>query len=291
MIFSNFVRPIAVLGACVFGSLNATAADIRFDPSWKDGGAVLEGTIEAGDYDKLRRLIFEGHGVLEIYLASPGGELAEAMKIGQLVRSLKLVTIAPDRGLAPDVQADLAARHGVKDKANYMCASACFFVFVAGVYRKTEFVGGTLGIHRPYLSERELKAISADQAVAATNQTRSVVDKYLREMGVPTKYVDQMFSVPKDQVRWISMEDLEADFQGFIPDLKDWVDARCEKRTDAEKRFHKALEHTTFGEMSRADKIMMDAIHEKRKVQIDCETDVQIDLAIEARNDALGRLK
>ena len=43
-----------------------------------------------------------------------------------------------------------------------------------------------------------------------------------------------MFSVPKDEIRWISNDDFEADFNGFIPELKDWVDARCDKRTDIE---------------------------------------------------------
>lgn len=46
-------------------------------------------------------------------------------------------------------------------------------------------------------------------------------------MGVPTKYTDQMFSVSKDEIRWIANDELEADFEGFIPELRDWIGARC----------------------------------------------------------------
>jgi hypothetical protein len=72
---------------------------------------VLEGEILSGDYDKLRNLIdpnaypqvgvggiggdWYGDRYDEIYLASPGGSLSEAMKIGRLVRALRWQTIVP----------------------------------------------------------------------------------------------------------------------------------------------------------------------------------------------------
>jgi hypothetical protein len=41
---------------------------------------VLEGNIEAGDFDKLRNYVKENQ-TKSIYLASPGGNVAEAIKI------------------------------------------------------------------------------------------------------------------------------------------------------------------------------------------------------------------
>jgi hypothetical protein len=64
---------------------------------------ILEGTIVPGDYDKLRKLINENcpsrswndSCPSEIYLASPGGSVTEAVKIGRLVRALRYATQVP----------------------------------------------------------------------------------------------------------------------------------------------------------------------------------------------------
>jgi hypothetical protein len=253
----NSFRMIAALVTLAVGTAMVDAAEIRVDMTRE--GIVLEGKIEAGDFDKLRSYIFNrdpfkgGHitDVENIFLASPGGDLAEAMKIGRLVRELKLTTSIPDK-LRPasrydgEYQKEWIAKYNLKDlKANYMCASACFFVFVASIHRE---VGGwlsdlepVLGIHRPYLSENDLREMSSDKAIAAGARTRAIVEDYLKEMGVPAKYADQMFSVPKDETRWINNNEFEADFNGFIPGLKDWVDARCNKWTDDEKAFYESI--------------------------------------------------
>jgi hypothetical protein len=106
-------------------------------------------------------------------------------------------------------------------------------------------------------------------------------------MGVPAKYADQMFSIPKDQVRWISPEDFEADFTGFIPELKDWVDARCDKLTNVEKKIWESLKHTTSAGQSVAEKIMIEAIMKKLNAQFECELDIQSELTLRAYKDAL----
>jgi hypothetical protein len=73
-----------------------------------------------------------------------------------------------------------------------------------------------------------------------------VVEGYLKEMGVPPKYADMMFSIPKDEIRWIDSAEFHADFNGDIPELKDWIDARCNKMTDPEKAFSKAVSFGHF---------------------------------------------
>ena len=243
-------RMIAAIAAFAVGTGMVDAAEIRVDMTVRSG-AVLEGKIEAGDFDKLRSYILDGRGAENIFLASPGGDLAEAIKIGRFVRELKLTTSVPDK-LRPasrydgEYQKEWIAKYNLKDlKANYMCASACFFVFVAGIHRE---VGGwlldlepVLGIHRPYLSENDLREMSSDKAIAAGGRARAIVEDYLKEMGVPAKYADQMYSVPKDEVRWINKDEFEADFNGFISGLKDWVDARCNKWTDVETAFYETI--------------------------------------------------
>ena len=63
------------------------------------GVLVLEGIIVPGDYDKLRNFLGTKSNFDKIsggvFLASPGGNVAEAMRIGQLIRMLQLSTDAP----------------------------------------------------------------------------------------------------------------------------------------------------------------------------------------------------
>ena len=126
-------------------------------------------------------------------------------------------------------------------KANYMCASACFFIFVAGIDRERDIDAPILGTHRPYISEIDLKRLSGNQVIVSAGQTRALIDDYLKEMGVPAKYGDLMFSIPKDQLRFIREDDFETDFEGYIPELRDWLDAKCNMLTDFEKAVSKSI--------------------------------------------------
>jgi hypothetical protein len=190
---------------------------------------ILEGKIEIGDYEKLLKIIDEDCGDYSsctsgIFLASPGGDLVEAMKIGRLARKLRLATHVPSD--VPPVPSDLLPPYrqkieaiqkkleaDMKDfkailkdaKANYMCASACFFIFVAGIDRERDILRPVLGIHRPYFSEADLKRLSGNQVIARAGQIRTVVEDYLKELGVTAKYADLMFSIPKDQIRFSGM--------------------------------------------------------------------------------------
>jgi hypothetical protein len=133
-------RLMAAIAACAVSVAPLRAADIRGD---MQNGVVLEGKIEAGDYNKLRSVYGEKStnqfyigmpGANEIYLASPGGDLAEAMKIGRLVRALKLHTIVPPRleyPFGPHVKYSAADRHRlINPKANYCVPVRAFLYFL-----------------------------------------------------------------------------------------------------------------------------------------------------------------
>jgi hypothetical protein len=255
----SILRSIAALAACTLAPLAADAADIRVDPS---GGnitrAVIEGKIEVGDFEKFKNFILARHDVIEIYLASPGGYLGEAMKIGILIRFLKLSTVVPSK-VETNQNFDLVAnQHKLKgQRAAYMCASACFFVFVAGIHRSSDVEGpAILGIHRPFLADNELKGV--DQA-AAENRTRTTVENYLKAMNVPAKYAEDMYFVPKGKTQWIRYDEFESDLAGFIPELRDWVKAKC----DVARK------------------------NQKEPTQFDCAREVESQLAIGGYADAL----
>jgi hypothetical protein len=254
-------RLAVTIVACLSSIVPVGAAD--FKDGFGFGEIVLEGTITPGDYDKLLNFV-EANPARSIYLASPGGSMTEGIEIGRLVRALKLETIVPDQ-LRGDVREKVAERHNLTNpKENYMCSSACFFVFVAGVERDHEWPEDPLlGVHRPYLSGEELRALSGDEAMRSATQLRAVVGTYLKEMSVPAKYVDLMFSVPKDEIRWISRDEFEADLEGFVPELKDWVEARCDTRTDVEKTAWAALKNKSPAQMTAAEKSISEMLEKK----------------------------
>jgi hypothetical protein len=213
----------AVFIACLLGSATVSAAEIRVDPSSAaTKGAVFEGKIEAGDFDKFKGFILNNEKTTELYLASPGGDLNEAMKIGLLVRALKLWTVVPSKTLTDQRRELAAARHDLKDaKDNYKCASACFFIFVAGVHRSSDDLGPPiLGIHRPSLAKNDLSRLDIDQNTAADARMRTIVEKYLKLMDVPSKYAENMYSVPKASIRWIRYDEFQTDLSGFISENK-----------------------------------------------------------------------
>jgi hypothetical protein len=95
---------------------------------------TIEGPIEPGDCIKIVDLLHKV-GTHQIFLASAGGNLTEAMVIGRLVRTLKLDTIVPGY-VNSNISRNVASRYHVMDfDHNFMCTSACFFIFIAGVER------------------------------------------------------------------------------------------------------------------------------------------------------------
>jgi hypothetical protein len=152
-------------------------------------------------------------------------------------------------------------------------------------------LGPSLGIHKPYFSEADLREMSSDKVILASTRTRTIVENYLKEMDVPAKYADQMFSVPKDEIRWISNDEFNADFNGFIPGLKDWVDARCYKLTDAEKKIWAELDEKGDAPLSKAENLMFHMIWEKILEQDRCEGKIETDLSLRAYEDALKKYK
>lgn len=216
------MRPILFLLLAWSLATAASAAAVRLHPNGVL--VVLEGRIELGDYDKVMKLSQDA-APTGIYLASPGGNLGEAMRIGALVRRLAWETKTADGSNVPArIRAGVAASYGVLDPArNNVCASACFFIFVAGIYRD----GHVLGIHQPYMSTAELERIPAEEASRRTRNVKTTVELFLKRMGVPPGYLEEMYQVPKENVRWLTEDEIQADFQGFIPEVREWVRTQC----------------------------------------------------------------
>jgi hypothetical protein len=279
---NSLLRLIAVFVGYALGCAPVCAADIRAESSAGATGAlVLEGQIVRGDFDKFKKIVLTTGSSGDLYLASPGGDMVEAMRMGFLVRLLKLSTIVPGKALTNQVRDLTAARYHLQNpKANYECTSACFFIFVAGVHRSHDEIGSPLlGIHRPTLTRESLQRLRPDQADASNERTRATVERYLKVMGVPAHYADDMYAEPPGKIQWIRNDEFETDFQGFIPEEKIWIDARCDNFTAAEDKIWQERDNAAQSEAERSG---IDELTRKRGEQLKCKEEARTEMALKA---------
>lgn len=203
------------------------------------GSLILEGKIEKGDYASVRNFLRDESNFQKIsngvFLASPGGNVREALSIGYLIRALRLSTEAPSIppgekrafGSSAFDPSDLA------DKKNFQCASACFLIYVAGVDRRLNWIG-RLGVHQPHLETKPLGASDAEAKIAPA-EMRGVIQVYLAKMDVPNKYLELIYSVPSNDVRWINQLEFDTDLRGYIPEVQALLKTKCGAPHEAEK--------------------------------------------------------
>lgn len=229
-LFVSLLRPIRlalllVLGGAVFPCYSA---DITVGES---GSALrLRGEIAAGDFTKIVALLRAKPTARVLVLDSPGGDAGEAMRIGRLLRQLRMKTVAPT-SLGSTVRCPVFAASmldPIRVETGCNCYSACFLVFVGGIER----VGDHLGIHRAFLNpdlQRRLQAgVAAEVSASATRK----IEAYLAEMRVPQSLVERMRSIPSGELELVSKEETRRHFSGFIPEFEEWIRARCPDRSD-----------------------------------------------------------
>ena len=83
-----------------------------------------------------------------------------------------------------------------------VCHSACVFVLAAGV---DKVVKGEVGIHRPYFPQ-----IAAAEVAPALRAVKAEAEAYLDEMNIPTRLVEEMFSVDPAAIQILTEAELGA---------------------------------------------------------------------------------
>lgn len=168
---------------------------------------LLRGSIVQGDAVKLLTTLKIQPRESDIYrylvLDSPGGDVAEALKLVKVVRDALLQTQNYD------------VITGLSKGRGYTCASSCVLVLMAGVERNGwTFKGGRLGLHRPSFSTEAYSTKSpASDLAERQHQTMRYVREFLLSEGMPQRLVEQMMNRSSKEIYW-------ADF------LNDWVEVR-----------------------------------------------------------------
>ncbi len=138
---------------------------------------VLEGAIDGRTPLLFRRALQQYPTVNTLALKSGGGSVYAALPMAYEVRDAGLKTTIPSGGL---------------------CASACSFLFFAGVERNAD---GQLGVHR----------ISGGNADLATGQVAlGDIFSSFEDFGVPTGVIARMMNTPADQMYWFQPEEMTA---------------------------------------------------------------------------------
>lgn len=117
-----------------------------------------------------------------VLLASPGGDLAQATIMGEIIRQRQLATAVGS--------ADASGRI----KPAY-CASACVMVYAGGTTR-FGVLGSALGVHR-FVTSRPV-----NDPVAETQRIAGAVLGYMTRMGVSSSIVEAMSETR--EIRWLS---------------------------------------------------------------------------------------
>jgi len=189
------------------------------------GPLVLSGEIIPGDYAALLSKILADRDRFltqnKLILASDGGDVAEALKIAKLVKSLyTTVIVGPLTG---------------------RCVSACFFIYAAAGQRETD--GERLiGINRPYLAASEARSTSTSTSTSASTAPAdatlvesgalATVRAFLEDNAVPRYLLDEMFRHASDDAYWLTAEDQKnlgyrsPGFDRYLRDKCAWDDKK-----------------------------------------------------------------
>ncbi len=123
-----------------------------------------------------------------VLMSSPGGDLNQAMIIGEIIRS---------RGLSTAV--------GVADASGHIrpsyCASACVFIYAGGKSRYG-IEGSMLGVHR------FVTTMPGRDPVAETQRIAGMILSYMTKMGVSSSVVEAMSET--GDIRWLDVSEAAA---------------------------------------------------------------------------------
>ncbi len=144
---------------------------------------AITGTIGAASSTWLRERLDEAHLAAGdiVLLSSPGGNLDQALIMGEIIRS---------RGLATAVgTADSSGR-----VSRTYCASACVLVYAGGTPRYG-LEGSVLGVHR------FTNSLPGRDPTADAQQTTGRILNYMTKMGISSTVVEAMSAT--GEVRWL----------------------------------------------------------------------------------------
>jgi hypothetical protein len=180
-------------------------------PEWLSA----EGRIEPGSAKAFAEAIANLKGRrLPILIHSPGGSVADAGAMGELIRE-KGLAVAVARTLitnCPDAAPKCPDGPGSAITGGAMCASACVLVLAGGVERLAA-PSARIGVHQitTLVSETEgLAHLKSTRKIYEQRGVDAAVEAYLDAMGVGDPVMTLMRKTWAASIRWLSPAELKA---------------------------------------------------------------------------------
>ena len=173
----NVVLPILVFTAA---STTSEAAEISVEPNALNGVAliVVEGEFLPGDEKKFTQAALQ-NDVAIVILNSPGGSTLTGVEIGKAIRLKGYFTYVP---------------------ADALCASACGYVWLAGVKRYMDQTS-KIGFHASFVKEN---GVNRESGVG-----NALVGAYLNSLGLSQTAIAYISTAPPESMTWMTPEDAE----------------------------------------------------------------------------------
>ena len=186
------------------------------------GQRTLQGDIEPGDAERALSTLLSIRpiaGSLYLYpsslqVNSRGGDVSEALKLGALLKVLYMDVFVAANGTG-------------------LCASSCFFVYLAGIERHASGINrlttngvtgnfGPLGVHRPYFKAPEGGPASTKRQEEVMKATAT----YLQAERVPQLLIDKMMSYASNDIYWLNAEEIRS-IGRFQAGVEEELIAKC----------------------------------------------------------------
>jgi hypothetical protein len=195
----------------------------------------MSGRIVPGDAKRFEALLAkEGPSISGLAIRSLGGDVDEAMRIGRIVRSKLLRTVAP----ISSAEGNVCSIGGLPEEApECVCLSSCFLVYAGGVIRG----GNVLGLHRPRYDEAFFAKLPLEEANRRYGAVIERIKAYLLEMGVGDRYLDRMLRISSSEMEILSKEEADRNLNGSIPAMAEWLKAKCGEIPEKEQKAMSSL--------------------------------------------------
>ena len=180
----HLLRTVAFASTLTSGSVNAMTFG-SFPIKDGDNSRIImsmTGGIEAGDYVKFINFfkkLPEDIVVVGFLLNSPGGNIAEALKITEAIKGQHVGT--------------MVASHS-------QCSSACFLIFAAGEHK--------VASNRSFIGVHSLTTIDVGEDDSAKSSTIDVARYCSTELKIPPDIIGKMVSTPASSISKLSIADL-----------------------------------------------------------------------------------
>lgn len=257
-----------IVAFAVGGICSSNAADITTNGGKLAGSVAIKGEIVAGDAKKLADVLGSNNLTVQIFLDSPGGDVVEATRMAEVVRVLRLSTrvgYASSKSVRPAPGSNKA-----------ICASACFFIWLAGSSRSASDTShpslqeGRIGLHRPFLGNPK----NTEESLASQSGVVQAVTAYLDENMVPRRLIELMMRRPSNNIYWLANADIE-ELGAIRPDVEELYIAKCGHDSKLNQQQINALQ--------RGDTSKSEDIEKKLEKITQCESNLDVDATTAGR--------